>query len=111
MIHKIRFPKYNLPECIPACKLNPLKISHLLSNPHVLPCGNLACLDCIYDNYNPVKQLLKCEICRSEHKLQPEWQPLNQSLFSDLLNKSVLTNMMKYNQKIISDLCKNSSFY
>ena len=30
LIHKIRFPKYNLPECIPACKLNPLKISHLL---------------------------------------------------------------------------------
>jgi hypothetical protein len=39
------------------CKLNPFKNPHLLSNPHVLPCGNSACLECIYQQYNLFKHL------------------------------------------------------
>ena len=33
------------------CIINPFN-KNLLFNPHQLPCGNISCLTCIYDNYN-----------------------------------------------------------
>ena len=111
LVHKLRLAKYNLPDSIPACKLNTLKNSHLLSNPHVLPCGNLACLECIYNNYNPIKQLLKCEICKHDHKLPPKLQPLNKSSFSDLFTETVFNSLMNYNQTVISKIGKKIIYF
>ena len=64
------------------CKLNQLD-HHLYENPYFLPCGNSACLECIYDNFNIFRNTIKCNFqnCKEEHKL------------SNLLEKNSILNM------------------
>ena len=52
------------------CQFNPFKV-HLQSKSFLLPCGNLACAECIYNNYNIYTRSLKCnyETCKQMHKL------------------------------------------
>ena len=52
------------------CKMNPFK-QHLYFDPYFLPCGNTACLECIYENYSYIENKIKCnfENCQVEHKL------------------------------------------
>ena len=45
------------------CKLNPLKKHHLLTDSYLLNCGNSACLECIYQQFNLLKQTKLCQIC------------------------------------------------
>ncbi len=41
------------------CQINPYN-KHVLKNPYELPCGNISCLQCIYDNYNTFTNKFKC---------------------------------------------------
>ena len=50
------------------CKLNQYGKPHLLTNPYLLPCGNVACLDCIHRHYNIFKRSFQCIKCNQEHK-------------------------------------------
>ena len=52
------------------CKANSA-YPHLYKNPYILPCGNSACLDCIYENYNILTNSYKCnlETCKEKHRL------------------------------------------
>lgn len=53
------------------CRLD-VSRKHICKNPYELPCGNIACLECIYDNYNPYLNQLRCdfETCNSLHVLK-----------------------------------------
>jgi hypothetical protein len=61
----LKIHKPNLDNCNAFCKLSSqFKQPHLLSNQfRILPCGNAACLDCIYNNYNLFKLKFICVIC------------------------------------------------
>ena len=50
------------------CKINPLKY-HLLKNPIILPCGNMICNDCFYENYNIYLNRFICNFvsCQIKH--------------------------------------------
>ena len=52
------------------CKANSA-YPHLYKNPYILPCGNSACLDCIYENYNILTNSYKCNLdtCKEKHQL------------------------------------------
>ena len=52
------------------CKAN-TAYPHLYKNPYILPCGNSACLDCIYENYNILTNSYKCNLdtCKEKHRL------------------------------------------
>ena len=54
------------------CNFNSyLKLPHLYLNSYFSPCGNSACLNCIYLNYNLYNNSIKCNFdnCKQEHKL------------------------------------------
>lgn len=53
-----------------ACKLNKFN-HHLYTNPHLLPCSNSACIDCICENYNIHLNKFKCHFdsCKEWHQL------------------------------------------
>ena len=53
-----------------ACKLDKLNY-HLYKRPVLLPCGNSACYECIYENYNFYNDNFKCNFdsCQQVHKL------------------------------------------
>jgi hypothetical protein len=87
------------------CKFkSPFKPPHLLSNPHLLPCGNSACLDCIYDNYNLFKRTFKCEICNQGHILPQILKPLNRSIINDCLNQNLVKMIVEEQKSLISNL-------
>ena len=48
---------------------------HLYKDPHILPCGNSACLECIYRGFNAYKKSYKClfDSCKDEHKIPPNF--------------------------------------
>ncbi len=48
------------------CFLQPDQ-SHFLSQPKLLPCGNLACTSCIQNATAPASNNLDCKLCGSEH--------------------------------------------
>ena len=95
-MHDIRFP--NFPDLSVYCKINPFKQTHLLSNPYLLPCGDSACLDCIYSHYNIFKRIFICPMCKQEHKLK--FNQLKASEIDLLFNQDVCT--------AISDKLKSS---
>ena len=72
------------------CKMNPYKM-HLLKKPIELPCGNFSCLECIYDNYNLVRNEFKCsfQTCNLNHELK---------------SSCVETNMI---ENSLNQICKN----
>ena len=75
IVQKILILKSSLPDCDAFCKLNRFKSHHLLSNPYLLPCGYSACLDCISNHYNLLKNKFKCEICNQEYSLPHKLDP------------------------------------
>ena len=60
------------------CKLNRSN-HHMCRNPYLLPCGNIACLECIYDNYNLFLNKFQCNFdeCGAEHELNGKLEKLN----------------------------------
>ncbi len=86
------------------CKLNPFKKVHLLLNPYLLPCGNSACLECIYQQYNLFKHTLTCVLCNQEHKLPKQLEPTNKLTISDFFTHNLIHSMIDENKKFISDL-------
>ncbi len=81
------------------CKLNQLKHSHLLKNSYVLPCGNSACLECIYQQFNLFKQTLMCQICNQEHRLPKELKPVNKWVISNFVNENLFNILINENIK------------
>jgi hypothetical protein len=86
------------------CKLN----QHLYQNPYLLPCGNSACMDCIYDNFNIFTNKFKCsfESCHHEHFLKNNMQ--KDSKICNLFDKNIGENikiMIDYGLKT----CENNS--
>jgi len=52
------------------CKINPLQY-HLLKDTLVLPCGNMICNNCFYENYNIYLNKFICnfESCQKKHEI------------------------------------------
>ena len=53
------------------CKFNRFN-PHLYKEPYLLPCGNSACLSCIYKNFNLHTQSIECDFdfCKEDHFLK-----------------------------------------
>ena len=102
---------------------------HFLSNPRILPCleteNNHACLDCIIKHIDKENSLLKCNICKSEHKIDDVNQlKSNDSLIdqinlnSDEIANELIDKLNKYAQdlegkfenkeQLIEDLCEKT---
>ena len=94
-----KFPDFDV-----FCKLNPLKKTHLLTNSYLLPCGNSACLECIYQQYNLFKQTLMCQICNQEHILPKELEPVNKWVSSTDVNERLFKIPIYECKKVISSL-------
>ena len=88
------------------CKINPLREPHLLSNPYVLPCSDVACFDCINDHFNIFKRSFQCEKCKQEHKNEQEFQKFDDLKLRDFLNKDVISKLIDENKISISKLGK-----
>lgn len=60
------------------CKLNKFNY-HMCRNPYLLPCGNIACLECVYDNYNLHVNKFQCnfEDCKIMHELNEKIEKIN----------------------------------
>ena len=88
------------------CKLDSLN-SHFLKNPVLLPCGNSACHNCIYNHVNSYKGIFKCTFksCQTVHKLPNR---LDKDLVSieDMKEKSgdILERLIEFGNKITSKL-------
>ncbi len=105
LIQKISLSKpNNFPDFDVFCKLNPFKNNHRLKNLYLLPCGNSACLECIYQQYNLFKQTLICDICKQEHRIPKELEAVNKSVISDNLNENLLQLLINKNQNVISNI-------
>jgi uncharacterized protein YoxC len=100
---------------------------HFLCNPRILPCleteNNHACLDCIIKHTNKENSILKCNICKSEHKIDDVNQlKTNDSIIdqinlnSDEIANELIEKLNKYakdlegkfenKEQIIKDLCE-----
>ena len=68
---------------------------------YVLPCGNTACLTCIYTNFNIYTRKLKCCFdCQSEHYLT---QNLNKvTNYQNSLNAKFFNIMVDYGHMLIN---------
>jgi hypothetical protein len=92
-------------DCNAFCYLNPFKKAHILSNPYLLPCGNSACLKCIFQQYNLFQRLLKCQICNEEHKIPKQMKPANLSIISEIYSHNLIHMIsINENKAFISDL-------
>ena len=83
---KIRETQKTYLDPLYVCKLNPFS-THLYVNPYLLPCGNSACYNCICENFNIVKNTLKCnfDTCSQEHR------------YSSIIKNSTLIGKMQNN--------------
>ena len=84
------------------CKANSA-YPHLYKNPCILPCGNSACLDCIYENYNILTNSYKCNLdtCKEKHQLIRHLKPnekLNK-IFEDNL-ADIFKHFKEYGDKL-----------
>jgi hypothetical protein len=105
LIQNIPLFKSNLPDNEAFCKIiDPFREPHLLSNPYLLPCGGLACLNCIQKRYNLFKRSFDCEICKEEHNLPQKLEPLNSSKMRGLLNEDLLNILSEKNKTAISNI-------
>jgi hypothetical protein len=98
--HNIRVPFF--PDSSAYCKINPFKQAHLLSNPYLLPCGDSACLDCIFNHYNIFKRIFICPMCKKEHNLK--FNQLKASNFDLLFNQDVCTTISDKLKSSIRDI-------
>ena len=86
------------------CKLNPLNI-HLYRNEYLLPCGNYACLDCIYDNFNIFTKTLTCSFdnCKIEHRLKTiDIKPCSYIINENVYNIS--EQLLDYEKYVLEDM-------
>jgi hypothetical protein len=92
------------------CKLNRFN-HHMCRNPYQLPCGNIACLECIYDNYNLFLNKFQCDFddCRIEHELNNKLERIN---ITDDNLKSICLYQTEYaaNFPLFSDYLGNLVF-
>ncbi len=98
-LHLVIDPKY-------ICKLNPLN-QHVYCNAYLIPCGNYACLGCIYDNFNMFTKTLTCnfESCKIEHHLKNnDIQPYNHIIDENLFEIS--EQLLDYENLVLEDLSK-----
>ena len=84
------------------CKANSA-CPHLYKNPYILPCGNSACLDCIYENYNILTNSYKCnfEACKEKHQLI--WHLERNEKFNKILEENfadIFKNFEEYGDKL-----------
>jgi hypothetical protein len=90
-----------------ACKLDTFQ-THLLRNAYLLPCGNLACLECILQNYNIYKNSFFCiaETCQNEH------MKLNTEIKKSFIIEDNLEDIVSIQMKMIEEIreCKVLSF-
>ena len=102
LIYKIdlKTAQNNLIDSKYICKINPLK-PHLYQNPYLLPCGNSACLDCIYKHFNIYLNEFICnfESCQQSHRLTQDLN-LNDIMISSCQN--ILKNMIEGGNFILS---------
>jgi hypothetical protein len=92
------------------CKLNKFN-NHMCRNPYQLPCGNIACLECIYDNYNLFLNKFHCDFndCGIEHELNNRLERIN---ITDDNLKSICLYQTEYaaNFPLFSDYLGNLDF-
>jgi hypothetical protein len=89
------------------CKINPFRY-HLLRNPLVLPCGNMICNDCFYENFNLYLNIFICnyELCQRRHEINSLLNPNNQFIENscgDILKMMIdnyKTNSIDQNSKL-----------
>ncbi len=104
LIEKVPIFK-SLPDCDAYCKINnPLKKSHVVSNPYLLPCGKLACIDCIYNHYNLFLRLFKCEACNQEHKLPQLLKPIKEELMGEIFREDLYKKLVDDQKNLFSDI-------
>ena len=105
MSYEIQYvPCFNLSSFDAFCKFNLSKEAHLLRNPYILPCSNLACLDCIYHHYNIFRRSFQCLKCNQAHNLPQEFRPINFSIKNDLFNKTIFFTLIDETKKVISNI-------
>ena len=107
-IFKNKFVKYggnlHIIDAKYICKLNPLN-QHLYRDAYLLPCGNLACLACIYDNFNIFTKRLTCnsDNCKLEHRLKIN----NITQFNGIIDENlyeISEQLNGYGKSILADL-------
>ena len=93
------------------CSSNRYRGAHILRNPCMLPCGNSACLNCIYDNFNIYKNTFECnfESCQKEHRLEAKLNPnikLENAIMKncDKILKSFIAKAKKMEEGILISL-------
>jgi len=77
---------------------------HFLNEPKLLPCEKSACLECIKSGFDTNTRILKCTLCKLEHKIEDLDQLKTTSSLIDHLNLST------YDQKG-DDLVKRLNTY
>ena len=87
------------------CKMNPFKI-HLYSNPYFLPCGNSACLECIYKCFNLYRRSIKCKFltCKEEHYLSHRFEDdlVSNRIIEENIHEIIVIILLNGNASIIS---------
>jgi hypothetical protein len=76
---------------------------HLLMDPYLLPCGNLACLECIYGNFDIYRNYFFCFACNVEHNISNN-EFKRSAIIEDNL-KSICNDQIK----TLKELVKQSS--
>ena len=83
------------------CKLNQLH-QHLYQNTYLLPCENLACLECIYNHFNVFTNRFKCNFdsCQLEHRLtKKSIQPCNYIIDENI--EEICQQLLKYEKELL----------
>jgi hypothetical protein len=91
------FKSETISEGFYVCKLNCFN-HHFCRNPFLLPCGNIACLECIYDSYNLYFNKFVCSFdgCKVEHGLNGKIKELN---ITDENAKAICVKQTEYMKK------------
>ena len=86
------------------CKLEPFR-PHLLKNPYLLPCGNSACFECIYECFYFDKLILKCNFqsCKNNHSFRNQFEK-NTEIENEIKNNLnfVARKMLDYGNDVMS---------
>ena len=91
------------------CKMNSYS-NHLLLDPYILPCGNIVCLKCIYENYNLYRNEFICgfEMCKENHCLTDN---LKKSTIIKTNIAEISKNQIEYFEKRIFQISNSESIY
>jgi hypothetical protein len=109
-VYKIEFRKKILEKIIDSkyiCQINPLKPHLFKQDIYILPCGQSACLDCIFDNYNLLLRKFTCnsESCKENHALSDKSLKKNLEL-SNLVEQNIpnfISSIINFGNSICRD--------